>query len=187
MNRLCFAFLLAICNAGFSQSIAPNYGWPVNTSQTLIVHRGRIAGSPSEYREPYTGAASVFGVIVPEGTHRFHMGVDITSSDGIDNTVYSIDSNSTISFEGTGYNSRVRLNNTIYWHVQQNADYVNNVSLISPNEAFGTMTSDHVHIQPTLNSLPGAQNFFAYFSLPKSIARDIYYKNKRPHKILDCF
>jgi PKD repeat protein len=165
-NRCLLIVILIAFNATVSaQTIqAPNFGWPVNTSNSLQ-HRGRIAGSPSEYRSPYANGSTVFGSQIPNGSHRFHMGVDITSSDGADVTVYSIETLShTIEIEGSGYNKRILINNTIYWHVQELAGYLDGVSMVSENEAFATIatTSDHVHMQPSMSTIAGALNFFNY-------------------------
>ena len=155
-------FLLLCVSNSFGQGlpdVAPNHRWPVETGH-VMPRNGRVPGTPSEYRTPYTGAANIFGDIVPAGTHRFHQGLDVSAAAPHPDNVYSIEPGThTIDFESAGYNSRIRLGNRIYWHTTPLAGFMDNVTLINGNDHIGDMSSDHVHLQPTINTINGTQNY----------------------------
>lgn len=157
------SFQLTLCaSIAIAQDIqAPNYGWPVRTSESAD-HRGRIAGNPSEYRAPYSNGANVFGTAVANTVHRYHAGVDITSDNGLNDDVYSIEEGDHIvDFESAGYNSRILINNVIYWHVEHLSSILDGITEVSYNDQIGDMNSRaaHLHLQPSLPEIDGTSNY----------------------------
>lgn len=147
---------------------SPNWGWPVRT-EGFTTHTGYMVGTPGEYRTPYIGGAgAIFGEPYPAGQHRFHRGVDIVGDDGPSGKVYSIEDGSyVVRVESSGFNKRVLINGTIYWHVV--VPFATGET-ISANEQFATMfkKAGHVHVQkPGTNYLIERLPRYQDLSLPE--------------------
>lgn len=160
----CLLFGASVCSVAQQ---APNYGWPVRCDQPGNTnHRGNVAGTPSELRGAYGG--QIFGVTNTTAP-RFHAGVDISSFTfngsrevySIENVSYNIRTigNNPDVEGGTGWNARIRLNNTIYYH-SEILDSIANGQSIAPNQhiAYYAVSAAHVHIMPTLQTLAGTPN-----------------------------
>lgn len=136
-NTFFVIFFVLLTNISFSQTIkSPNYGWPVNTSGNPN-HRGNIIGTPGEYRTPYLYTT----------VHRFHLGLDIS---GNTRDIYSIENGHfQVNFSGIGYNRRMEINGSIYWHVVEDQFLKTGTPYVNFNDHLGEYHPDanHLHYQ----------------------------------------
>lgn len=164
MKKTFCCLLIFFTYCAIAQNVSPNFGWPVNTVNESN-NRGKITGTPSEYRSPYTGGSAViFGVTI--SGHRYHQGIDIANSHG--QNVYSIeDNNSIVEIEGSSSsgNRRIRIGNTVYWHVDENPILFDGAT-VDKNDIIGTTNAGnlapHLHIQPSPSTIFDSANFLTY-------------------------
>lgn len=169
---------VGICHA---QLTAPNYGWPVRTDQTDNPnHRGRIAGTPFEWRNQYAGGGPLInsdtyadGTFAnrPNTDPRYHNGVDISSKNGsrqvytIENGPQTIDMDDINIANNNPFNHRLRVNDAIYFHTTPLATILDGTgNIVNQNDQIGTYDQGgaHVHLMPRLGIIEGEDNYLIY-------------------------
>ncbi len=175
-NKFIIVLLLATFSGieMFCQSVSPNWGWPVHTNQNPD-HRGKIYGTPGEYRSPYvSGNIQLLFEPFPNlpvttftmaagNPPRYHGGVDITAPvlNGCQNNysnVYNIDNQGIVYYinRADDFNDRILIGNTIYWHTVIDPIITPNVDMANTNGLIGEMATNaaHVHVMPSLFNMP---------------------------------